>query len=29
LHRIRLTYEALADGHRPVAVLHELLESMT
>jgi MoxR-like ATPase len=29
LHRIRLTYEALADGHRPAAVLQELLESMT
>ncbi len=29
LHRIRLTYEALADGHRPAEVLTELLESMT
>ena len=29
LHRIRLTYEALADGHRPSDILTELLESMT
>lgn len=28
LHRIRLTYEALADGRRPAAVLKDLLESM-
>ena len=29
LHRIRLTYEALADGHKPSDILTELLESMT
>lgn len=29
LHRIRLTYEALADGYRPAQVLKELLDSMT
>ena len=29
LHRMRLTYEALADGHRPAEVLNELLGSMT
>ena len=29
LHRMRLTYEALADGHRPKDVLNDLLESMT
>ncbi len=29
MHRIRLTYEALADGLRPRDVLKELLESMT
>ena len=28
LHRIRLTYEALADGKRPQGVLRELLDSM-
>ncbi len=28
LHRIRLTYEALADGFRPRDVLQELLASM-
>jgi MoxR-like ATPase len=29
MHRMRLTYEALADGHGPADVLKELLESMT
>lgn len=29
LHRIRLTYEALAEGTRPRDVLNELLQSMT
>ncbi len=29
LHRLRLTYEALADGYRPTDVLKDLLESMT
>lgn len=29
MHRIRLNYEALADGHRPPDVVRDLLESMT
>ena len=29
LHRIRLTYEAFADRHRPTDVLKDLLESIT
>ena len=28
MHRIRLTYEALADGRKPSDVLHDLLETM-